>query len=382
MEETQETPTAEVIADYVADTLHIDPSYVWVTQIFIVIFLTLLASYTVNRVLKRVRRRLERTRTMWDDTLVEAARKPARTVVWVIGLCYAMDIVYKETGAEIFSGVDALRSVAVIAVLAWWLLRFVNAFESNIVAHREMKGDPVDHTTVAAVSKLVRASVLITAGLVMLQTLGFSIGGVLAFGGVGGIAVGFAAKDILANFFGAMTIYFDRPFSVGDWIRSPDKQIEGVVEHIGWRQTRIRTFDRRPLYVPNSHFTTISVENPSRMTHRRIYENIGIRHEDIGVMHAITDDVRAMLHAHPDIDGSQLLMVHFNEFNPSSVDFMVYCFTHTTVWTEFHKAKHDVLLKIAEIIASHGAQLATPAQRLHVPEEMFAPEAKKAAARK
>ena len=104
-----------------------------------------------------------------------------------------------------------------------------------------------------------------------MQALGYSISGVLAFGGIGGIAVGFAAKDLLANFFGGLMIYLDRPFSVGDWIRSPDKNIEGTVEEIGWRLTRIRTFDKRPLYVPNSTFTQISVENPSRMLNRRIY---------------------------------------------------------------------------------------------------------------
>lgn len=381
-----ETQADEVgaVAEYVAQHLDIDPSYMWITQIFIVVVITLFASYFANRMLKHLRKRLERTQTMWDDTLIEAARKPARSAMWVIGICYAMEIIYKETGAEIFAGVDAIRSVGIIGVLAWWLLRFIKAFESNIIAHREMKGEPVDRTTVAAVAKLMKASVLITAGLVMLQTLGFSIGGVLAFGGVGGIAVGFAAKDLLANFFGAMTVYFDRPFSVGDWIRSPDKQIEGTVEHIGWRQTCIRNFEKRPLYVPNSLFTTIVVENPSRMTHRRINEVIGIRYDDIAMMHAITDDVRAMLRSHPEIDESQTLMVHFDKFNASSVDFFIYCFTHTTVWTHFHEVKHDVLLKISDIIASHGAEIAFPTQTLHMGSavEMLMPEAEEEAGKK
>ena len=90
----------------------------------------------------------------------------------------------------------------------------------------------------------------------------------------------FAAKDLLANFFGGLTIYLDRPFAVGDWIRSPDREIEGTVERIGWRLTLIRTFDKRPLYIPNAVFTTIAVENPSRMHNRRIYETIGIRYDD------------------------------------------------------------------------------------------------------
>lgn len=351
---------------YVAESLRIDPEWLWVTQIFVVIFFTLLASWLASHTLKKLRKRLEHTSTTWDDTLVEAARKPLRTVIWIIGLCYAMQIIYKETGAEIFSGVDALRDVGIIATLAWWLLRFIRAFEENIVATRHARGERVDHTTISAVSKLLKGSVIITAALVTLQTLGFSVSGVLAFGGVGGIAVGFAAKDLLANFFGAMTIYFDRPFSVGDWIRSPDKEIEGTVEHIGWRQTRIRTFDKRPLYVPNALFSTISVQNPSRMTHRRIYETIGIRYDDIGKMHAITDDIREMLKNHKEIDDSQTLMVNFDAFGPSSANFFVYCFTHTTVWVTFHGIKHEILLKMAEIITSHGARIALPTQTLHV----------------
>ena len=102
----------------------------------------------------------------------------------------------------------------------------------------------------------------------------------LTFGGVGGLIVGLAAKDLLSNFFGGMMIYFDRPFKVGDWIRSPDRQIEGTVERIGWRMTIIRTFDKRPLYVPNSVFSSIVVENPSRMLNRRINETFGLRYQD------------------------------------------------------------------------------------------------------
>ena len=115
----------------------------------------------------------------------------------------------------------------------------------------------MDYTTVDALSKLGRFSVVIIAALVILQTLGFSISGVLAFGGIGGIAMGFAAKDMLANFFGGLTIYLDRPFTVGEWIRSPDKAIEGTVEYIGWRHTRVRAFNKNPIYVPNALFTTI-----------------------------------------------------------------------------------------------------------------------------
>ena len=151
-------------------------------------------------------------------------------------------------------------------------------------------------------------------------------------------------------------------------MRSEDREIEGTVEHIGWRLTRIRTFDKRPIYIPNGIFSTIAVINPSRMTRRRIYETIGIRYDDIARLPAILDDIRQMLLDHPEIDNSQTLMVHFNSFGPSSLDFFIYTFTHTTVWTRFHEIKEDVLLKISDIITAHGAEIAFPTQTVHTPE--------------
>lgn len=227
-------------------------------------------------------------------------------------------------------------------------------------------GEDVDHTTVDALSKLGHLIVVVTAILTLLQALGFSVSGLLAAGGIGGIAIGFAAKDILANFFGGLTIYTDRPFVVGDWIRSPDKDIEGTVEKISWRYTQIRRFNKNPMYVPNSIFTTIVVENPSRMSNRRIKETIGIRYDDIKLIPVIVEDVKSMLKAHKDIDTRKTLIVNFNAFNASSVDFFIYTFSHTTVWTEFHEVKQDVLLKVADIIEKHGAEMAFPTQTIHI----------------
>jgi MscS family membrane protein len=205
-----------------------------------------------------------------------------------------------------------------------------------------------------------------------LQSVGVTISGLLAFGGIGGIAVGFAAKDLLANFFGGLSIYLDRPFTIGDWVRSPDREIEGTVEDIGWRLTRIRTFDQRPLYVPNAVFSQISLENPSRMFNRRIYETIGLRYQDADKIPAIIEQVKHMLEQHDDIDPSRTLIVNFVSFGPSSLDFFVYTFTKTTVWVDFHQIKQDVLLKILDIIHANGADVAFPTRTLHV--EHSAPE--------
>ncbi len=338
----------------------------WVGQVFVVVFLALLLAFVVKRFFKRLHRLFQQTDNIWDDALVMALGRPLRLFIWLQGIAFAAHIVGEKTGAPLFDAVDPLRDIGVIVLLAWFLVRLVKQVQQNLLQRAEERGKELDVTTVDAIGKLLRISIVITATLVILQTLGYSVSGVLAFGGIGGIAVGFAAKDLLANFFGGLMIYLDRPFAVGDWVRSPDRDIEGTVEEIGWRLTRIRTFDKRPLYIPNATFTSIAVENPSRMTHRRIKETIGIRYQDADKLEAILVDVRQMLQSHPAIDQSQTLMVNFNTFGPSSLDFFIYTFTRTTVWTEYHRVKEEILLEIYRIITKHGADVAFPTRTLHI----------------
>ncbi len=339
----------------------------WIIQVFIIVFLAMLANYLSNRVFNKLEQKLSLTRNVWDDILLAAARKPVALLIWVLGASWALEVVDQQTGTILLDVVAPVRRVLVIVMIAWFLVRFIKRAEVALVQPEKIK-KPMDETTVGAIGKLLRASIFITSVLVVLQSFGYSISGVLAFGGIGGLAVGFAAKDLLANFFGGLMIYLDRPFKVGDWVRSPDQEIEGTVEEIGWRQTRIRTFDKRPLYVPNSTFANISVENPSRMTNRRIYETIGLRYEDSAKVALVVDSVREMLRAHPEIDTSQTLIVNLNGFSASSLDFFVYTFTKTTDWVRFHEIKQDVLGRIIEIVHQHDADFAFPTQTLHTPD--------------
>ena len=334
-------------------------------ELFVIVLLTVFGSYFVRRFIGTLKTRAEKTQSQWDDTFFAALQGPARTLVWVVGLTLALE--RASVGLDIEAIFAPLRSALVIATLTWALIRFVDRVQRRMM--HDPKTDDLDLTTVEAIGRLIRITVLITSGLIILQTLGFSVSGVLAFGGLGGIAVGFAAKDLLSNFFGGLMIFLDRPFGVGDWIRSPDRDIEGTVESLGWRQTTIRTFDKRPLYVPNATFLSIAVENPSRMSHRRIYETIGVRYDDADQVQVVVERVKKMLEQHPDIDSSQTLMVNFNQFGPSSLDFFIYCFTNTTVWTEYHMVKEDVLLKTYDLITELGAEVAFPTQTLHLQVE-------------
>lgn len=339
-------------------------------NVFSIVFATALISYFSRKIFIKLGEKFVETPTAWDDALVYSVRKPTRFLIWIYGLTYSTSLVLTEfeLGYEdIFSKV---KQVSFVIFLSWSLLRFIKQFELNYIEKKKGKKRKMDETTLSAIVKLLNISVVITSFLIVLQTLGFSISAVLAFGGVGGLAVGLAAKDMLSNFFGAFIIYMDKPFKVGDWIRSPDQEIEGTVEKIGWRQTVIRTFDKRPLYVPNSIFNNIVVENPSRMTNRRIYDHYGIRYNDINSVKNIVTEINEMLHNHEEIDSKQTLMVNLDKFSDSSVEFFVYTFTKTTDWVKFHAIKEDVMLKISEIIVKNGAEFAFPTRTLQVPEEL------------
>ncbi len=354
----------------------------WIPRVFIIIAVTATLNVVAEYLLRNAARITKRTRTVWDDALVSCASRPMLMIIWLLGFALAAKVLQTHIDEPFLDYVEPVRNIGVVACLAWFLLRFSGRVGEDIIAARIERGEEIDRTTVDALSKLARLIVVVAAVLITLQTMGVSIAGVLTLGGIGGIAVGFAAKDLLANFFGGLTIYLDRPFSVGEWIRSPDKALEGTVEYISWRHTRIRAFNKNPIYVPNALFTTIVVENPSRMTNRRIREVIGVRYDDLAKVAPIVADIKEMLKTHPDIDTTQTLIVNFNAFAASSLDILIYTFTRTVVWVTYHEVKQDVLLKIAAIIEAHGAQIAFPTQTLHVgfdgappvlPEERSAP---------
>ena len=343
----------------------------WALSVFLVVLVAMLLDFLQRRLMRRLGKVVEASENNWDDALFNAAVHPLTLLIWLIGLTAAAAMVplFNESGDFGTGLVPNIRQVGVLFALTWFLVSFIKNIENNLVERAVEEDRKTDRTTIQALGRVLRITVVVTASLVGLDTLGFNVAGLMAAGGIGGLAIGFAAKDVLANFFGGVTVFIDRPFGIGDWIILKDQNIEGVVEYMGWRQTCIRKFDKRPVYVPNAIFTTASVENPSRMTHRRIYETIGLRYEDVGVVEAITDQVREMLRNHPEIDTGQTLMVHFNAYAASSLDFFIYCLTHTVDWQHYHAVKQDVLLRIADIIERNGAAIAFPTRQIHVSTE-------------
>lgn len=256
--------------------------------------------------------------------------------------------------------VDFVAVLTAAAVLMHTLSLLINRLEKTQLSKG---GDP---TSARLIARVLKFGAFVLMLLFFGEHFGLSMSGLLAFGGIGGIAIGMAGKDILSNVFSGAMLYFDRQFKIGDWIRSPDRNIEGTVVEIGWRLTKIMTFDKRPLYVPNSLFSSISVENPGRMTNRRINTEVGLRYEDAGKLRVIVDEIGQMLAQHPDIDQTQTTLVYFNAFAASSLNIMVYCFTKTTQWAEWLGIQQDVYLKIIDIVQRHGADFAFPSQTLYV----------------
>ena len=338
----------------------------WGVELFAAVMLTFIGRYLAMRGLRILGEQFEKTANVWDDALFKAAQGPLSWFILVLGLIWAVQISDGYLDMALFgpANLEIIRQLTFIVLTMFFLVRFVTLAEARVLDQLQSQTTTergrLDPTTLHALAKLTRLSVVVSAVLVALPTLGIEITALLAFGGVGGIAVGFAAQDLLSNFFGGLMIYLDRPFAIGDWIRSPDREIEGTVESIGWRLTVVRTFDKRPLYVPNSVFAKLALENPSRMTNRRIYETIGIRYRDACKMDQIVKDVYSMLQSHEEIDKKQTLIVNFNGYGKSSLDFFVYTFTKTTNWTKFHEIKQDVMLKIIRIVHGHQADFAFP----------------------
>ncbi len=289
----------------------------------------------------------------WSLSLFfHALQTPFKTsfVLWILLLTAEFSNSYFRFVKK-FSTITIQQSLLVL-FLSWAIIHFFNILRHHAAKTHEAN---LDKTSVMAFTQIGTVIVMVIATLVELQILGVQIGGLLAFGGISGIAVGFASKDLLANFFGAMMIYLDKPFKVGDWILSPEKSIEGEVEEIGWRQTKIITFEKRPIYVPNSVFSTVIVENPSRMSHRKIEEKILIKHEDHRKIKEIANEIHEYLANHREIDNSQTLFAHLNTISPIALEIRIYCYTTITTSSLFARLKEEILLHSATIIQKHEA---------------------------
>lgn len=350
-------------------------SQAWILWVVTILMVTAIIDIIQRRVLGVASDQFEKKGRIWSHSFTDAAKSPVSFFIWVTGTVLALTTLITQVGVyvELVEYINNFKSTILTLSFAWFVIRLVQRLELHL-KELAYKDDRLDAVTVEALAKIIKLLAFILTVLFFLSAFGVSLTGLMAFGGVGGIAIGFAAKDLLGNVFGGLMLYMDKPFTVGEWIRSPDKEIEGTVEKIGWRMTTVRTFDKRPMYIPNGIFANISIENPSRMTNRRIKETMGIRYADVNKMRKIILAIKAMLRGHPDIDNSQTMIVNFNQFGASSLDFFIYTFTKTTDWIRFHEIKEDVLLKVIEIVEAQDAEMAFPTRTLHIKTSSSTPE--------
>ena len=339
------------------------------SSLITITLITLFLFFIKNKLINVIFALSQKTNTVYDELILFSIKTPS-TYLIIFGYIFVItDYFNKNEVLNLsFSLSSAVFSLIVI-IISWSLLRGLNyylelkPFSKNLSSEDDIT---LITETYEIVIRILKILVVVITALIIMQEIGLSISGLLAFGGVGGLIVGLAAKDLLSNFFGGMMIFFDRPFRVGEFIKSPDRNIEGIVEKIGWRLTVVRTFSKNVLYIPNTAFSSIIVENATRMSNRRINETIGIRYDDLNKMTDIIQDVNNVLESNPDIDQTQKAKVYFKSFSASSCDFFVYAFTKTKDWEEFLRIKQDVLLKVAEIIEQHNAEIAYPTTTVYI----------------
>ncbi len=337
---------------------------------FIAAFAVFFAALLLKRVIahlftKSIFKAAQKTSGRLDDMLLKHLNKPAEFLVVVIGFYLAVEILkLPQEPTDLDQLARNLGQILLTFNLAWFCYNMVSLIE-HWLSHWAGKTDStLDDHLVPFIRKCLRVFIIVVAILLLVQNLGYSISGLLASLGLGGLAVALAAKDSLSNIFGSIMILLDRPFSLGDWIKAGD--MEGTVEEIGFRSTRIRTFAKTLITVPNSVLMNMSIDNFSQMPKRRIKLNVGITYDTTPArMRQAVAAIKQLLREHPAIH-QEFFLVNFTDFGASSLDIMVYCFTTSTVWNEYLDAREDVCLKIMEILEGMGLEIAFPSQTLYL----------------
>ena len=284
----------------------------WFIKIFLLLILGAAISIGEWLMYRYLLPRVKRRESVWRSSFLIAFHYPCQWYVWFLIASFIASsmIVHFKTYVAFETHLIVIRQVGSLLFLLWLALRFLRHAERELVGRTKIRlGRMSDPTNIQAIAQLLRIVIILVALLMALQTVGIKLSAVLTVGSVAMAVFGFAAKDVLSNFLGGLIIYWDRPFSVGDWIRSPDRNIEGTVEYIGWRVTRIFTMDKRPLYVPNSILTSVALENPSRMTHRRLKLTVGVRYSDAERVAGIVQSIDTMLRNHPRLDSNERVSV-------------------------------------------------------------------------
>ncbi|MFC1734110.1 mechanosensitive ion channel family protein [candidate division KSB1 bacterium] len=334
---------------------------------FVVALFILFAVFFLRQVVLRIgirffRTLTSRTKTDIDDRLIDVVEKPARLLLVVIGFWAALEYMRLPEDAGALA-TTVVRSLFAFCVF-WALYRATDMLSGLLKTFTSKTKSDFDDQLVNFIARFMRVAVVALGAMVLVREWGYDIAGLVAGLGLGGLAVALAAKDTVANIFGSITILLDKPFTVGDWIETPS--VEGTVEDIHIRSTRIRTFANAQVSVPNSVLANSAITNWSRMKKRRIKYTIGVtygsKHTQI---EACVKELRSMLENCPDIH-PDVVFVYFNSFGENALEIFLYFFTKTTVWQEYLRAREEVNIEIMKIIEKHGMSFAFPSRSIYL----------------
>lgn len=325
----------------------------WMLEIVVGIVFLVIASYLFKFFIKKVPRDQTDDSGHWKQKFEKIAYVPMKYIFWTVGIIYVLNGISLKFGLA--TGVIYLKSIrnAVIVVcLAWILMRWKKEFQKRFQL--------ADEGMTLIAGRLISAAIIFLASLIILEIFDIDVMPLIAFGGVGAAAIGFAAKDVLANFFGGMMLHLTRPFVLGDYILLPDRKIEGQVEMIGWYFTAIRDKAKRPVYLPNVFFSTLCVINSSRMSHRHFLETIVLRFQDLERVEAIVQEIKQYLKGHAGVDVELPIIVSLDSFHDYGVNLKLDFYCLTTKLEEFSVLKQELLLGVYALVRRGGGEVTYP----------------------
>ncbi len=332
---------------------------------FIIIIATLIARKVFDTYIKRFLKKLtDKTRTKYDGLLLDAIGTPISAIILIAGGYYAILALQLPTEPyDIAAFITVAFNIAVSAIVIWSLFRLSNFLAKLLMGMFSKMDQEMADNFAPLITQAVKITVVGIGVLVVIQNLGYSIGSVLAGLGIGGLAIALAAQDTIANLFGTFVMIMDKPFKVGDWVRFRD--IDGDVESIGFRSTKVRTWEKTLKILPNKLLTSEVIENFSEMPKRRVSVKIGIPYSTPpDKVLELRDKMEAILHDDPSVD-QDYLFVYFDNFAPSALELFVYYFTTTTVWKEYLEVRQTINIKFMRAAAELGISFAFPSQTVY-----------------
>lgn len=325
--------------------------------LFLLLFL-LLRGFLARFVFGLASKIAARSKTRIDISFFLALENPLKNFILVLGIFIALSILPLSPLLDHY--ITVVFRILVVVFLAWAFYNLAGSRPFKSMSRRYR----LDRLLVDFAIKAVKAIIVALAVIMILHQLGYDVNGFIAGLGLGGLAVALAAKDVLANIFAGIVIIADKPFSVGDWIETP--QVEGTVEQVTFRSTRIRTFAQALVTVPNAVLANEAVTNWSRMEKRRVTFSLGVAQgTPREKLQKCVDRIRVMLDTRSDIH-RETIFVRFDRFSESSLDIFLYFFTVTTNWGEFLQVKEDVNFRIMEILEDEGVSLARPLRSIRL----------------